>query len=30
MARRVIPTKNLIDGEHVIKVSVLDRRSFAD
>ena len=30
MARRVIPTKNLIDGEHVIKVSVLPRRGFAD
>ncbi len=29
MARRVIPTKNLIDGEHAIKVSVLERRSFA-
>jgi len=29
-ARRVIPTKNLIDGEHVIKVSVLPRRGFAD
>ena len=30
MARRVIPTRNLIDGEHAIKVSVLPRRGFAD
>jgi hypothetical protein len=30
MARRVIPTPNLIEGEHTIKLSVLPRRSFAD
>ncbi len=30
MARRVIPTKHLIDGEHAIKVSVLPRRGFDD
>jgi len=28
MARRVIPTKNLVDGEHAIKVSVLPHREF--
>ena len=30
MARRVLPTKNLVDGEHAIKVSVLPRRGFSD
>lgn len=30
MARRVIPTASLIEGDHTIKVSVLPRRSFAD
>ncbi len=30
MARRVLPTKNLVDGEHAIKVSVLPRRGFDD
>ena len=30
MARRVIPTKNLIEGEHAVKISVLPRRGFAD
>lgn len=29
-ARRVIPTKSLIDGDHSIKVTVQPRRSFAD
>ena len=30
MARRVIPTTNLIEGEHAIKLSVLPRRAFSD
>jgi hypothetical protein len=30
MARRVIPTPNLIEGEHAIKVSVMARRGFTD
>ncbi len=30
MARRVIPTANLIEGEHAIKLTVKPRRSFAD
>ena len=30
MARRVIPTPNLIEGEHAIKLSVLPRRGFTD
>lgn len=30
MARRVIPTAALIEGDHTIKVSVQPRRSFAD
>ncbi|MBL9104483.1 MAG: hypothetical protein JNL82_26290 [Myxococcales bacterium] len=30
IARRVIPTANLIDGEHNLKLSVQPRRAFAD
>lgn len=30
LARRVIPTANLIDGEHNLKLSVKPRRAFAD
>jgi hypothetical protein len=30
MARRVIPTQTLVEGEHSIKLSVLPRRAFAD
>lgn len=30
MARRVIPTASLIEGEHALKISVQPRRSFAD
>jgi hypothetical protein len=30
LARRVIPTANLIDGEHNLKLSIKPRRAFAD